>query len=46
MTVRLFIMTEWLTEVTKATKGQKIENLTALLTQGERRNARIPDDED
>ena len=30
MTVRLFSMTEWFTEVTKATKGQKVKNLTAL----------------
>ena len=41
MTERLFIMTEWFTEVMKATKGQKMENLTALLTQGERYDARI-----
>ena len=35
MTERLFIMAEWFPEVTKATKGQKIENLTALLCKGE-----------
>ena len=35
MTERLFIMAEWFPEVTKATKGQKIENLTAMLCKGE-----------
>ena len=34
MTVRLFSMTEWFTEVTKATKGQKVKNLTALPCKG------------
>ena len=36
MTVRLFITTEWFPETTKATKGQKMENLTALPLHGGR----------
>ena len=36
MTERLFIMTKWFPEVTKATKGQKMENLTALPLHRER----------